>query len=80
MKGVLLFTLFGLILFLMAHTTRSQSKSPAADNSVGAQKNVAPSRHAKKLSAAAAQWVETTLANMTLDEKVGQVIFALMPR
>jgi len=74
--GVLLFTLFGLFLFLMAHTTRSQSKSSAADNSVSAKKNAAPSGHARKLSPAATQWVEATLANMTLDEKVGQVIFA----
>ncbi|MGA2095822.1 MAG: glycoside hydrolase family 3 N-terminal domain-containing protein [Candidatus Acidiferrum sp.] len=74
--GVLLFTLFALFLFLMAHTTRSQSKPPATDKSAGTKKNAAPSGHSKKLPPAAVQWVETTLANMTLDEKVGQVIFA----
>ncbi len=75
-KGVLLLIPFGLFLLLMAHTTRSQSKTPAEKNAVGAKKSAAPVKPVQKLSPAAAQWVETTLAKMTLVEKVGQVIFA----
>ena len=73
--GVLLFIPFGFFLFLMAHTTRSQSKTPATKTSVGAKQSTPTAKPAPKLSPAAAQWVESTLRKMTLDEKVGQVIF-----
>jgi beta-glucosidase-like glycosyl hydrolase/CubicO group peptidase (beta-lactamase class C family) len=65
----------------MAHTTRSQNKtsatpsSPSAKSAVAAKKNTAAAKPVQKLPAAAAQWVESTLQKMTLDEKVGQVIF-----
>ncbi|MGB9467043.1 MAG: glycoside hydrolase family 3 N-terminal domain-containing protein, partial [Candidatus Acidiferrum sp.] len=86
--GVLLLISFGLFLLPMAHTTRSQSKTPAtpsisstpavasAKNASRAKKSAASVKPAQKLSPAATQWVETTLSKMTLDEKVGQVIFA----
>ncbi len=73
--GVLLFIPFGFFLFLMAHTTRSQSKAPSEKTSVGAKQSTPTAKPATKLSPAAAQWVESTLRKMTLDEKVGQVIF-----
>jgi beta-glucosidase-like glycosyl hydrolase/CubicO group peptidase (beta-lactamase class C family) len=80
-KSVLLFIPFVLLLLLMAHTTRSQNKtsatpsSPSAKSAVAAKKNTAAAKPVQKLPAAAAQWVESTLQKMTLDEKVGQVIF-----
>jgi beta-N-acetylhexosaminidase len=85
--GVLLFIPFCLFLFLMAHTTRSQNKpssapsssstpSDSTKNASGAKKNASPAKSTQKLSPAASQWVETTLGKMTLDEKVGQLIFA----
>jgi beta-N-acetylhexosaminidase len=85
--GVLLLIFFGLFLLLMAHTTRSQSKassaasvnsrpSSSAKDASGAKKNSAPAKPSQKLSPAATQWVEATLSKMTLDEKVGQLIFA----
>jgi beta-glucosidase-like glycosyl hydrolase/CubicO group peptidase (beta-lactamase class C family) len=80
-KSVLLFIPFVLLLLLMAHTTRSQNKtsatpsSPSAKSAVAAKKNTAAAKLVQKLPAAAAQWVESTLQKMTLDEKVGQVIF-----
>jgi beta-N-acetylhexosaminidase len=85
--GAPLLISFGLFLLLMAHTTRSQNKAPSAPSvssapsastkdASGAKKSVAPSKLAQKLSPAAAQWVETTLGKMTLDDKVGQLIFA----
>ena len=73
--GVLLLIPFVLFL-LMAHTTRSQSKIASASDSNSAKKIVSTTKPAQKLSPAASQWVETTIAKMTLDEKVGQLIFA----
>ncbi|HTQ59085.1 MAG TPA: glycoside hydrolase family 3 N-terminal domain-containing protein [Candidatus Solibacter sp.] len=82
MKGrrtrVLLLIPFGLFLLLMAHTTRSQNKNSATvrtKQSASVKKNAVSANPAKRLSPAAAQWVESTIKKMTLDEKVGQVIF-----
>ncbi len=81
MKGrgasVLLLFPFGLFLLLMAHTTRSQSKKsamPSTHKTAGAKKSAA-AHPLQKLSPAAARWVATTLAKMTLDEEVGQLLF-----
>src|SRR5580700_8234259 len=74
--GVLLLIPFVLLLLLMAHTTRSQSKIPSTSDSSSAKKIESTTKPARKLSPAASQWVETTIAKMTLDEKVGQLIFA----
>jgi beta-N-acetylhexosaminidase len=66
---------------LMANTVRSQSRSTSATSSATATKtagNKPPSAPgpSQRLSAAASQWVEATLRKMTLDEKIGQVLFA----
>ncbi len=85
--GVLLLIPFCLFLFLMAHTMRSQNKassspsvtstpSSSAKDASGVKKGAASTKPTQKLSPAASQWVETTLGKMTLDEKVGQLIFA----
>jgi len=77
-KSVLLLIPFGLFLLLMAHTTRSQSNksaTPSTQKAAGAKKNAATAHHLQKLSPPAARWVATTLAKMTLDEKVGQLLF-----
>jgi len=63
------------ILSLMAHSARSQnrgtsSKKPAAKASTAASQN-----GAKKLSPAASAWVESTLRKMSVDEKIGQLLF-----
>jgi len=73
--GVLLLVPFCLFIFLMAHTTRSQNKPSATNTSVGAKNSIPTSKPVPQLSPVAAQWVESTLRKMTLDEKVGQVIF-----
>ena len=82
MKGrrtsVLLLIPLCLFLFLMAHTTRSQSKSSAAlsaTKAAGVKKAAETARPVQALSPAAARWVAATLRKMTLDEKVGQIIF-----
>src|SRR5438309_3979442 len=63
------------IIFLMAHNARSQS-STSAEKSPAGKSTVPPKSAMKKLSPAATAWVETTLRRMTVDEKIGQVLFA----
>src|SRR5437867_809798 len=71
----ILLLIFVSILFLMAHHARSQIRSTSAKKNV-ADESATPARRAvKKLSAAANDWVESTLSKMTVDEKVGQLLF-----
>jgi len=63
------------IIFIMAHTMRSQSRASSTKGSVAAEKTAPAKNVSGKLTPAAKQWVEATLRKMTLDEKVGQVIF-----
>src|SRR5438309_3315987 len=63
------------IIFLMAHNARSQS-STSAEKSPAGKSTVPPKSAMKKLSPAATAWVETTLRRMTVDEKIGQLLFA----
>jgi beta-N-acetylhexosaminidase len=72
-----LFVIPAAIIFLMAHTARTQSRSSAAKPaSAAADKTTAPGQTARRLSPAASQWVEATLRKMSVDEKIGQVLFA----
>jgi beta-N-acetylhexosaminidase len=64
------------IIFLMAHTARTQSRSSAAKTTAAETKSAAPSKAANRLSPAASQWVEATLRKMSVDEKIGQLLFA----
>jgi beta-glucosidase-like glycosyl hydrolase/CubicO group peptidase (beta-lactamase class C family) len=64
------------ILFLMAHNARSQNRATSAKQTVAKDAASAPRGAAKKLSPAANAWVESTLRKMTVDEKIGQLIFA----
>lgn len=83
--GVPLLFLVCLFVLLMAHTTRSQSSAPAASDPAhspvsenrGKSASSEPSAgsSSKKLPVAAEQWVAATLARMSLDEKVGQLLF-----
>src|SRR6059036_3254633 len=71
----ILLLIFGSILFLMAHHARSQIRSTSAKKNV-ADESATPARRAvKKLSAAANDWVESTLRNMSVEEKIGQLLF-----
>src|SRR5229473_1009560 len=63
------------IVLLMAHNARSQSRSTLTRKPI-AKEDVVPAKSGmKKLSPAANAWVETTLRKMTVDEKIGQLIF-----
>src|SRR5216683_1289901 len=72
----ILLLIFVPILFLMAHHARSQSRSTSSKKNV-ADESATPARRAvKKLSPAANDWVESTLRNMSVEEKIGQLLFA----
>src|SRR5438309_3844668 len=58
----------------MAHNARSQS-STSADKSAARKGAIPPKSATKNLSPAANAWVETTLRKMTVDEKIGQLLF-----
>ena len=63
-----------LLLILMAHNARSQSSSSETKNL--AQKGAASSKgNARNLSPPASAWVESTLRKMSVDEKIGQLLF-----
>jgi len=64
------------IFFLMAHNARSQNRATTAKQTVAKDAASAPKGAAKKLSPAANAWVESTMRKMTVDEKIGQLIFA----
>src|SRR5215467_11167523 len=71
----ILFVISVLFLILMAQKARSQNnatneKKPAAQKSRAGTKSAA-----KSLSPAASAWVESTLGKMTVDEKIGQLLF-----
>src|SRR5260370_31818339 len=63
------------IVLLMAYNAPSQSRSASAKKTV-AKDSAAPAKSGvKKLSPAANAWVESTLRKMTVDEKIGQLLF-----
>src|SRR6266566_262887 len=71
----ILLLIFVSIHFLMAHHARSQSRSTSPKKNV-ADESATPARRAvRKLSAAANDWVESTLRNMSAEEKIGQLLF-----
>ena len=77
MKGQsagVLFATFAALITLMAHNARSQSRS-ASNKTPARRGKVVSKRSATRLSPAAKQWVESTLRSMSLEEKIGQLLF-----
>jgi beta-N-acetylhexosaminidase len=64
------------IVVLMAHTARSQSRSSVAKISTAQKRSAGNAADGKRLAPAAMEWVEATLRKMSVDEKIGQVLFA----
>src|SRR5712692_6485621 len=60
---------------LMTYNARSQSRSASAKKTAAKESAVPAKSGVKKLSSAANTWVETTLRKMTVDEKIGQLLF-----
>src|SRR6266700_4307627 len=71
----ILLLIFVSIHFLMAHHARSQSRSTSPKKNVADESAVPARRAVKKLSAAANDWVESTLRKMSVEEKIGQLLF-----
>jgi len=70
-----LFLIPVLLLILMAHNARSQNNNTPGKKSAAPKSGARAKSVAKKLSPAASAWVESTLGKMTVDEKVGQLLF-----
>jgi beta-N-acetylhexosaminidase len=64
-----------LSLIVMAHNARSQNSNPSAKRSAALESEASAKSSAKKLSPAANAWGEATLRKMTVDEKIGQLLF-----
>src|SRR5260370_8880872 len=63
------------IVLLMAYNARSQSRSTLTKKAVAKEGTVPAKSGMKKLSPAANAWLETRLRKITVDEKIGQLIF-----
>jgi beta-glucosidase-like glycosyl hydrolase/CubicO group peptidase (beta-lactamase class C family) len=63
------------LFILMAHNARSQSGNPSAKASAAPESEASIKSGSKKLSPVANAWVEATLRKMTVDEKIGQLLF-----
>jgi len=63
------------LFILMAYNARSQSRTPSAKKNATAGSPASAKSSAKRLSPAANAWVESTLRKMTVDEKIGQLLF-----
>jgi beta-N-acetylhexosaminidase len=63
------------ILILMAHNARSQSNNPSEKKPPAQKSGVGAKNRAISLSPAASAWVESTLRKMSVDEKIGQLLF-----
>src|SRR6266481_7182300 len=63
------------LLFFMAYNARSQSRSTATTKPVPSKDASRAKGGANKLSASGKAWVEATLRKMTVDEKIGQLLF-----
>src|SRR5215475_691628 len=63
------------ITFLMAKNLRSQSKSSPRVSSTSATQKTSTKSPLKKLTPASQQWVDATVRKMSVDEKIGQLLF-----
>ena len=64
-----------LLLIFMSQKARSQNSIPNAKKPAAQKSGAGPKSAAKSLSPAASAWVESTLPKMTVDEKIGQLLF-----
>src|SRR5258708_30601882 len=64
------------IVFLMAYNARSQNRSTSTEKPAAHEDAVSAKSRPKKLPPAANAWVEATLRKMSVDERIGQLLFA----
>src|SRR5215469_2306475 len=64
-----------LLLIFMAQKARSQNSNPSEKETATQKGGVSPKSGARNLSPTVSAWVESTLSKMTVDEKIGQLLF-----
>jgi beta-N-acetylhexosaminidase len=64
-----------LLFILMAHKARSQSSNPSEKKAAAQKSGTGAKSGTKGLSPTGTAWVEATLHKMTVDEKIGQLLF-----
>jgi beta-N-acetylhexosaminidase len=70
-----LFLLLAAIIVFMVHIARSQSRSSSTETPVAGHENAAKGAEKRHLSSAESKWVEAKLHKMSVDEKIGQLLF-----
>src|SRR5215467_5268851 len=70
-----LFAIPVLLLIFMAQKARSQNSNPSEKETATQKGGASPKSGARSLSPTASAWVESTLSKMTVDEKIGQLLF-----
>src|SRR5579864_2365119 len=70
-----LFLISVLLLILMAQKARSQNSNPSEKQAATQKSGVSAKSAGKNLSPEASAWAESTLHKMTVDEKIGQLLF-----
>ncbi len=63
------------ILFLMAYKARSQSRGATSKITIAQENAARGGRGKRKLTSQENAWVESTLRKMSVDEKIGQLLF-----
>jgi beta-glucosidase-like glycosyl hydrolase/CubicO group peptidase (beta-lactamase class C family) len=63
------------LFILMAYNARGQSRTSSAKKNAPEESGVSTKASATRLSPEASAWVEATLHKMTVDEKIGQLLF-----
>jgi beta-N-acetylhexosaminidase len=71
-----LFLIPAAIILLMVHIAHSQSRSTSAETPVAGHENSAKGGEERHVPAVDNKWVEATLRKMSVDEKIGQLLFA----
>ncbi len=71
-----LFLIPAAILFLMAHIAHSQGRATSIEAPVAGRENAAKDAEERHLPSVDNKWVEATLRKMSVDEKIGQLLFA----
>jgi beta-N-acetylhexosaminidase len=71
-----LFLIPAAIILLMVHIAHSQGRSTSTETPVAGRENAAKGAEERHLPAVDNKWVEATLHKMSVDEKIGQLLFA----
>jgi beta-N-acetylhexosaminidase len=74
-RAGVLFSISAAMIGFMVYIARSQSRSSSSQTAVFDRKSAIHEAVARHLSSEDSKWVEATLRKMTVDEKIGQLLF-----